>query len=101
MTRTRCIQQIAGEHRIELESRERDAVPRQDHDVELQVVTELANRRILEQRTQSVQCRLEVELLGRARTCQQIGAAVFPFMPNRNVPRLTIADGECEADYAG
>jgi hypothetical protein len=43
MTRACGVQQIACEHRVELEPRERDAVPRQDDDVELQVVTQFAN----------------------------------------------------------
>src|SRR4029434_5238176 len=67
MTGACRVKQIAGEHRVELEPRERDAVPRQNDDVELQIVTELVNRRILEQRTRLRQHRLEVELLSRAR----------------------------------
>src|SRR5262245_62903110 len=101
MTGACRIKQIAGKHRIELEPCEVDAVLRQDDDVELQVVTELVNRRILEQRTQALERRLPVELLRCARTGQQIGTAVFGLMPDRHVARLAVTGGECKSDDAG
>jgi len=94
------VKQIAGEHRVERQPRERDAVPRQHDDVELQVVTELANRRILEQWTQPLQHRLRIELLGCARTRQQVGAAVFGLVSDGNIARLTIAGREGKTNHA-
>ena len=55
MARPRGVEQVAGQHRIEAEPRERDAVSRQQDQVELQVVADLAEGLVLEQRLQALE----------------------------------------------
>jgi hypothetical protein len=76
-------------------------VPRQHDHVELQVVTELANRWILEQRTQPLQRCSQVELVGSARAREQISTTVFAFVSDRNIACLTVAGGKRKADHTG
>ncbi len=92
MPGARRVEQVAGEHRVERDAAQRDAVPRQHHDVELEVVTDLADRLVLEQRPQPVERRR------RASTCvglacaleSRSSAAPSPFVAERHVARLPV-----------
>jgi hypothetical protein len=98
VARPRGIQQIAGEHRVKLEPGQVDAVTREHDHVELQVVANLANRCILEQRTQPFEHESPIQLLRNACARQQIAAAVCSHMPERNVSRLAVAGRKSNAD---
>jgi len=50
MARARRVEQVARQHRVEGKTLQRDATAREHHDIELQIVTNLADLRILEQR---------------------------------------------------
>ena len=57
--RTGRVEQIARDHRVRVEPAELDAVTREQDGVELQVVTDLGDRGILEHRSQGVERGLE------------------------------------------
>ena len=63
----RRVQQVAGEHRVEREAAQRDAVVLQDDEVELQIVADLADRLVFEQRLQPLERRAAVHLRRRRR----------------------------------
>ena len=55
----RGIDQITGKHRVGVEPAQRDAVAREEDRVELQIVSDLPNAGIFEQRPQPVEYGLE------------------------------------------
>ena len=65
VARPRRVEQVAGEHRVERQPAQRDAVGLQHDGVELQIVADLADRRVFEQRLQPVERRAAVHLRRR------------------------------------
>ncbi len=98
MPRTRGVEEIAREHRVEFEACECDAVARQEQRIELQIVTELADRRVFEQRAQPLERGGAVDLRRRGRARQQVVARIRTLVAERHVAGLSIAHGKREAD---
>jgi hypothetical protein len=63
MPRPCRVEQVAGEHRVEGQPAERDAVPSEDDQVELQVVADLANALVFEERPQTLERFVTAHLL--------------------------------------
>ncbi|MNC85912.1 hypothetical protein D3C83_15320 [compost metagenome] len=79
------VEQVARQHRVEPQSAQRDAVARQDDRLELQVVADLADRLVLEQRAQAVERHRHVELRSRRRPRQQVLHTVAVVVSERHV----------------
>ena len=72
---SRRIEQVARDHRVEVETLQSDPMALQQDGVELQVVPDFADRRIFEHRLQGGERRLE----------RQRSDVVQPAMPGRHV----------------
>src|SRR4029078_12484349 len=71
-----CVQQIAREYRIEIQPAERDAGPRPYERHDLEIVPAFADRLVFEQRLESTEHEIRVQLYGCGRARQQIVSLV-------------------------
>ena len=91
------VQHVTRHHRVERQSAESDTVSLQHDGVELQIVTDLANRLVFEQGLQAIKRRL-TRNLGCGRVSQQVPAAPRGPMSQRDVSRLSIGGRKYHAD---
>ena len=91
MARPGRVEEIAGQHRVELEPGQPNALPREHEGIELQVVTDLPDRRIFEKGPKSFESGVAVELQRSAGARKQIVAAIRSLVSDGNVACLTIA----------
>src|SRR5688572_33510286 len=98
MTRTRGIEQVAADHRIELDAAQRDAVIGQHNYVELQVVADLPHRRILEQWPEPFEYGRAADLDGWSCRIEQVASRLAAFVPDRHIACLSCPVRERHAD---
>src|SRR5712691_1407211 len=98
MAGSRRVEQVTCQHRVELETCERDAVTREHEDVEFQVVPHLLQRRIFEKRAQALEGAPAIELVRSAGARKKVvAAAIGSLMSDRDIARLAVARREREA----
>ncbi len=103
---TRRLQQPGRDHGVEHGSLQLDAVPRQDHHVVLDVVSNFRDARVFQQGANSVQGLFQGQVgarvsIGRTHVQVQTPLIVVGVVPHRDVPGLARLHGQGQPDQIG